>query len=75
VKEILGASPRISTADATEYGLHSLIEIKESMSPPPIWKENVPGVSGVGMGMNNSNDEIADVVALKIPYLSQLKYL
>lgn len=43
--------------------------------PPPVWRENVPGVSGVGMGMKDSKDDIAEETALRIPYLSQLRYL
>lgn len=53
----------------------SLIEKKVGASDVWVWIENVPGVSGVGIGTKVSNGEIASRVAVRMPYLSQLRYL
>ena len=71
MNEVAVASPRISTGVV----LVSLIERKASVSPLRIWKENRPGDSVEGTGTKDSNADTAEDEALKIPYLSQLKYL
>lgn len=51
-KEIVFASPRISTPDAAL--LFSFIERKDSPSPPCVWRENVPVTSGEGIARKDS---------------------
>ena len=40
-----------------------------------VWMLNAPGMSGVGMQVKDSSKEIASRVALRMPNLSQLRYL
>lgn len=53
----------------------SLTDRKVSDSPPAVSKENRPCASGAGRIRKDSNGEIAADVALRMPYLSQLRYL
>ena len=73
--EIAVASPRISGTEDEDEESFSFTERKASMSPPQIWKENISGESGAAIAMNDSNADIAEAVALRKPYLSQLRYL
>jgi hypothetical protein len=50
--EIALASPRISTPPVA-LAL-SLTHRKDSESPPRVWRENVPGISGEGIARKDS---------------------
>jgi hypothetical protein len=40
-----------------------------------VWREKAEGLSGTGMTMKDSSGDMAVAFALRIPYLSQLRYL
>lgn len=72
------ASPRISTAPEDfdfPASAGSVMERKDSLSPPWICSANVPGISGEGIIRKDSWCEMADAVALGRPWLSMLRYL
>lgn len=64
---IASASPRISGP----LGLESSVR-KVSRA---VWRENVDGLEGTGMAVKDSAGEMAVAFALRMPCLSQERYL
>lgn len=67
-KVMLSASPRSSGPLAEE----SLTVRNWSRA---VWSEKADGLSGTGMTTKDSSGEMAVALALRMPYLSQLRYL
>ena len=66
LNESVVASPRISTTDDLLVS-GSVMDRKDSLSPPWICSEKVPGISGEGIIRKDSWWEMADAVALGRP--------
>lgn len=72
LNEVVLASPRISTSDVT---LGVVLTDRNRSSPDVVWIEKAPGVSGVGIIAKDSRGDTAVAFALRMPYLSALRYL
>lgn len=68
----MSASPRIS---GRALAFEDVVDLTVRNVSRGVWIWKVPGVSAVGIVRNDSNGETASVLAERIPYLSQLKYL
>jgi hypothetical protein len=68
VKVMLSASPRISGPFVDDSST-----VKNR--PRAVCREKADGLSGTGMAMKDSSGEMAVALALRMPYLSQLRYL
>lgn len=66
---ISGASPRISGFGLLES------EMERKVSRAVAWREKVEGESGTGMMRKVSRGETAVAVEVRMPNLSQLRYL
>jgi hypothetical protein len=68
VKEMLSASPRISGPFVEDS---STVKNRSRA----VCREKAEGLSGTGTAMKDSSGEMAVALALKMPYLSQVRYL
>lgn len=69
---IISPSPLTSgNADALE----DVVGLRVRKVSRRVWIWKVPGVSAVGMERKDSRGDTASVLAERIPYLSQLRYL
>lgn len=68
LKVIVSASPRISGPLALESS--SVRKVSRA-----VWREKVEGLSGTGIAVKDSAGDMAVEVAVRMPYLSQLRYL